>query len=127
MANDNGDDLNLEIRRVGAEAQADGTLAVEIDTSRGAIPGVFHAHEGPDGAVVWVGGARGGLDGPAGGLYADLARDLVARGVSSLRLDYRRPASSPSASSTPSPASPCSRGSGRGGSPSWGTRSAAPS
>ena len=90
MADTEGD-LNLEIRRVGAEAQPDGTLAVEIDTSRGPIPGVFHPHEGSDGAVVWVCGARGGLDGPAGGLYADLARDLAPRGVSSLRLDYRRP------------------------------------
>ncbi len=91
MATDDTPDLNLEIRRVGAEPQADGTLAVEIDTSRGPIPGVFHACEGSDGAVVWVGGARGGLDGPAGGLYADLARDLATRGVASLRLDYRQP------------------------------------
>ena len=90
MADTEGD-LNLEIRRVAGEAQPDGTLAVEIDTSRGPIPAVFHPHEGSDGAVVWVCGARGGLDGPAGGLYADLARDLAPRGVSSLRLDYRRP------------------------------------
>jgi len=91
VATDDTPDLNLEIRRVAAEPQPDGTLAVEIDTSRGPIPALFHPHEGSDGAVVWVCGARGGLDGPAGGLYADLARDLAARGVSSLRLDYRRP------------------------------------
>ncbi len=84
-------DLNLEIRRVAADPHPDGTLAVDIDTSRGPIPAIFHPHEGADGAVVWVSGARGGLDGPAGGLYAHLARDLAPRGVSSLRLDYRRP------------------------------------
>ncbi len=91
MNADTEGDLNLDIRRVAADPHPDGTLAVEIDTSRGPIPAVFHPHEGSDGAVVWLSGARGGLDGPAGGLYAHLARDLAPRGVSSLRLDYRRP------------------------------------
>ena len=65
MAIDDTPDLNLEIRRVAADPQPDGTLAVDIDTSRGPIPAVFHPHEGSD--------------------------DLAPRGVSSLRLDYRRP------------------------------------
>jgi fermentation-respiration switch protein FrsA (DUF1100 family) len=42
--------------------------------------------------VVWVGGAGGGLDGPAAGLYGTLARDLAANyGVAGLRLHYRFP------------------------------------
>ena len=91
MNDDTNTDLNLDIRRIAAHPHPDGTLAVEIDTSRGPIPAIFHPHEGSDGAVLCLSGARGGLDGPAGGLYPDLARDLAPRGVSSLRLDYRRP------------------------------------
>ena len=92
MATQAGDDgLNLEIRRVAADPQPDGTLLAELDTSRGSILGIFHPHEGTDGAVVWLSGAAGGFDGPAAGLYADLARDLAGRGVTSLRLNYRRP------------------------------------
>lgn len=36
-----------------------------------------------------VGGGDGGLDGPAEALYPDLAGDLQARGIGSLRLDFR--------------------------------------
>ncbi|MGA2286719.1 MAG: alpha/beta fold hydrolase, partial [Dehalococcoidia bacterium] len=42
-----------------------------------------------DGAVVFVGGTDGGFDGPANGIYATLAEDLSAAGISSLRLDFR--------------------------------------
>ncbi len=42
-------------------------------------------------AVVWVGGAGGGLDGPARGLYPEVCRRLQSLGVSGLRVDYRRP------------------------------------
>ncbi len=41
--------------------------------------------------MLWVGGAGGGLDGPAGGLYPRLAARLAERRVASLRLDYRHP------------------------------------
>ena len=44
-----------------------------------------------DAAVVWVWGARGGVTGPADGLYVRLAEKLVAEGVASLRIDYRWP------------------------------------
>ena len=83
--------LGLEIRRVAADPQPDGTLLVEIETSRGPIPAIFHPHEGSDGAVVWLSGAIGGFDGPADGVYTDLASNLVGRGITSLRLNYRRP------------------------------------
>ena len=83
--------LGLEIRRIAADPQPDGTLLVEIETSRGPIPAIFHPHEGSDGAVVWLSGAIGGFDGPADGVYADLASDLAGRGITSLRLNYRSP------------------------------------
>lgn len=41
--------------------------------------------------MIWVGGAGGGLDGPAGGLYPRIAERLAQDEVSSLRLHYREP------------------------------------
>ena len=65
-----------------------GTL---ITTSRGSIFSLFHATQSMDAAVVWVWGARGGVTGPAGGLYVRLAERLAGQGIASLRLDYRWP------------------------------------
>jgi pimeloyl-ACP methyl ester carboxylesterase len=41
--------------------------------------------------LVACGGAFGGLLGPAGGLYHDLARRLAGDGVCTVRVDYRQP------------------------------------
>jgi dipeptidyl aminopeptidase/acylaminoacyl peptidase len=41
--------------------------------------------------VIWVGGARGGFAGPAGGIYKNFSDKLTPLGVSSLRLHYRKP------------------------------------
>ena len=43
------------------------------------------------GGAVWVGGAGGGLDGPARGLYPAACRRLRELGVAGLRLHYRHP------------------------------------
>ena len=93
MANPPNEDggLTLDIARVGADPQPDGTLLIEIETSRGAIPAIAHPNEGASGAVVWLSGAAGGFDGPADGVYLDLARSFADRGVTSLRLNYRLP------------------------------------
>jgi pimeloyl-ACP methyl ester carboxylesterase len=82
----------LEVRRTPAGAHSDDIV---LATDQGDITGIFHPAL-PDGApgpaaVVWVGGAGGGLYGPAGGLYADLADVLRRYGISSLRVHYRRP------------------------------------
>jgi fermentation-respiration switch protein FrsA (DUF1100 family) len=82
----------LDVLRVPAGA---GVERVVLETDRGAITGFVHP-AGPDGglgpaAVVWVGGAGGGTEGPAGGLYSTLATRLQPHGISSLRLDYRQP------------------------------------
>ena len=65
-----------------------GTL---INTSRGNIFSLFHPTQTMDAAVVWVWGARGGVTGPADGIYVRLAEKLTAEGIASLRLDYRLP------------------------------------
>ena len=96
-------DLELSIQGVAAKEQPDCTLEIVINSSRGEIPGVLHPCEGEQDAALFVGGALGGLDGPAGGLYPRLAQSLQARrpseasepsdaaGLSSLRLHYRKP------------------------------------
>lgn len=57
-----------------------------------------HYYPAPKAAsgVIWVGGIVGGFDSPARGLYRDLAKRLVAHGVSSLRIRLRWPGWVPS-------------------------------
>ncbi|UOQ71953.1 alpha/beta hydrolase [Hymenobacter cellulosilyticus] len=70
---------------------ADGVEELTLHTNAGEMPARLHpAGEGAP-AVVWVGGAGGGLDGPAWGLYPRLAAQLTAHGIASLRVHYRRP------------------------------------
>ena len=69
----------------------DDTLTdVILSTSRGDIRCILHRASG-EAAVIWVCGALGGLDGPSFGIFKDLSEDLVAEGITSLRLDYRVP------------------------------------
>lgn len=86
------EDLDLRVLRVAA-APSDvlGAYRILLDTSRGEIEGLLHAVEGGSGAVICVGGAMGGLDGPADALYARLPTLLEAASVTVLRLNYREP------------------------------------
>jgi dienelactone hydrolase len=85
-------DLTLRVHRAAAApAEVPGAYHLVLDTSRGEIRGVFHPVEGGATAVVCVGGAFGGLDGPSHALYADLPRLLEPAAVSVLRLHYRVP------------------------------------
>ncbi|MSQ11574.1 MAG: alpha/beta hydrolase [Dehalococcoidia bacterium] len=65
--------------------------AMLVVTNRGNIFCLYHPPQKMDAAVIWVGGARGGVIGPAGGLYLALAQDLASQNIGSLRLDYRAP------------------------------------
>ena len=65
--------------------------ALILRTNRGSIPVAYHESPQPHGAIVWVWGANGGLDGPAEGIYARLANELTKDGLTSLRVDYRDP------------------------------------
>ncbi|MEX0783784.1 MAG: dienelactone hydrolase family protein [Dehalococcoidia bacterium] len=86
-------DLDLRILRVAAAPAPgeEGTLFVRLETTRGQIDGVLHPVEGGTGAVVCVGGARGGLDGPADRLYARLSSLLGDNAVTVFRVEYREP------------------------------------
>ncbi len=86
-------DLEIAIEGVAAQEQASGALDVVLRTTRGDIAGILHPCEGESGAAIYVGGALGGLDGPANAIYARLASELAGseRGLSGLRLHYREP------------------------------------
>jgi alpha/beta superfamily hydrolase len=86
-------DIDLRLLRVGAAPlNEEGTiLQVRLETTRGTIEGILHPVEGGTSAVVCVGGAMGGLDGPADKLYERLAGLLAPSRVTVLRLNYREP------------------------------------
>jgi pimeloyl-ACP methyl ester carboxylesterase len=75
-------------RRVLLEA---GVVSVELETDDGTALGRYHPAPGAGVGVVWVGGAGGGLDGPARGLYPAACEALQRRGIAGLRLHYRYP------------------------------------
>ena len=86
------EDIELRLLRVGAApGDNESSFRVRLETTRGEIDGMLHVVEGGTGAVIAVGGAMGGLDGPADGLYPRLAPGLAAKGISLLRLNYRQP------------------------------------
>jgi len=85
-------DLNLRLLRVaGAPGSDPSNVRLMMETSRGNIEAIMHPVEGGTGAVICVGGAMGGLDGPADKLYARLPGLLAQAGVTVLRVHYRLP------------------------------------
>jgi dienelactone hydrolase len=83
-------DLELAITNVAAHPEPDGNLRVLNGTSRGEIRGVLHPCPTEPAAVIYVGGAMGGFEGPANDLYGRLA-DRLRPHMSGLRIHYRRP------------------------------------
>ena len=83
--------LQFILESVGLLATTDGVEELSLNTNAGSI--AVRLHPAPAGApvVVWVGGAGGGLDGPAWGMYPRLAGQLATQGIASLRLHYRHP------------------------------------
>ncbi|MDA0271477.1 MAG: dienelactone hydrolase family protein [Chloroflexi bacterium] len=67
------------------------TDAIDIATARGTVHTLWDAPSDldPTAAVLMVGGGDGGFDGLAEALYPTLAEDFVARGMGTLRLDFR--------------------------------------
>jgi alpha/beta superfamily hydrolase len=102
-AEDISGELEIAIEAVAALERPDAAFDVILRTSRGEISGVLHPCEGQAGAAIFVGGALGGLDGPANAIYPRLAEALrqaqgdpsrvatKSQGLSSLRLNYRQP------------------------------------
>ena len=87
-----GSDLTLSLKNVMAAPGDDpDSMKVSLVTTRGDIDGIFHPVEGGTGAAIFVGGAMGGLDGPADSVYKRLPPKLKESSVSCLRLTYRHP------------------------------------
>ncbi len=84
------ENASIDLVEVLTKPDRNGVENVTLRTDSGDIGCRFHPAEG-SAAVLWVGGAGGGLDGPAGGLYPRLAARLVPDGIASLRLAYRYP------------------------------------
>lgn len=87
------DDLVISILGVRARPSTDApaVLEVQLATTRGDIEGWLHPCEGSTGCAIFVGGAAGGVDGPADRVYVRLAEALLEHGVTSLRVRYRQP------------------------------------
>lgn len=65
---------------------------LELYTMRGLLTVLWHGTGDEDAAVVALGGAMGGLLGPAEGLYHQLGEELLDRhGIATLRVSYRKP------------------------------------
>ncbi len=86
-----GGDFRMELQNIIEEPAGLSIDKVIMETDLGAVNCLYHFVAEPKGGVVWVGGAGGGLYGPAGGLYLRLAKKLAANEIASLRVDYRRP------------------------------------
>lgn len=78
----------LALQTVAIDDQLD---HLEIYTLEGLLTVLWHGEADNDRVVVCVGGAMGGLLGPADGLYQALGRSLSADGIGVLRVSYRRP------------------------------------
>lgn len=93
MSNEH-EDISIGITGLGAWQISPGEpgRGLILQTNRGQIETVIHhdplepTHRG----IVWVSGASGGFDGPAGGIYRLLGEKL-SPGITSLRVDYREP------------------------------------
>jgi alpha/beta superfamily hydrolase len=77
----------LDMIRAAMAAQA---TPLKIRTAEGTVQGILHPAESAQGAIVMVGGAGGGVNGPAG-IYEELATRWQRAGIAALRLDYRHP------------------------------------
>lgn len=82
--------------RLGVLARQEIVLApqlrhIELFTMHGLLTVLWHGPADAEDVVVAVGGAMGGLLGPAGGLYHDLGEQFAAAGIATVRVSYRKP------------------------------------
>ncbi|HEY2106671.1 MAG TPA: alpha/beta hydrolase [Candidatus Binataceae bacterium] len=84
------DELNLSITGVEQQGEIAGARRVLLATTRGKIRLILHAAEKAQRSVICLGGASGGMDGPAM-LYARLGLEARSLGLTVMRLGYRLP------------------------------------
>lgn len=92
MSNDKRTALEaLDVIAVQESPVTDDLDHVEMYTLSGLLTLLWHGRGRSDQVVIMVGGAMGGLLGPADGLYPDLAAQLLADDVATVRVGYRSP------------------------------------
>ena len=72
-------------------AVTDQLTHIELFTMQGLLTVLWHGPPDAERSVIAVGGAMGGLLGPADGLYHDLGCRFASQGISVLRVSYRTP------------------------------------
>lgn len=82
-----------ELPRIQRQALGDGapTHIFRLVAGDHAVVVAYHAAPAAKAAILWLSGADGGLDGPFDGFYERLAVRLQGHGLTSLRLEYRKP------------------------------------
>ena len=84
MAEEDGD-IVVRIEQVSAQPTGEGNrLEVSIETNHGPLSALMDPAEGSVKCAIFI-----GTEGPADGVYARLAEDLVEQGVTSLRISPR--------------------------------------
>ncbi|WP_414551649.1 alpha/beta hydrolase [Anabaena sp. CCY 0017] len=83
--------FEMRLQDVVVEPQEETYYPVKLVTRRGSTYGRYYPVENAEKAVIWVGGAGGGWDTPARGLYPRLCEDLRSEAIASLRIRYRYP------------------------------------
>jgi hypothetical protein len=89
-----GDPSDLTLSILGVRTvpgDVAGEMTVVLNTTRGEITTHLRPCEGRTGCVIFLGGAGGGVRGPANHIYETIGEELVAAGVTSLRVEYREP------------------------------------
>jgi|TARA_B110001454_G_scaffold217891_1_gene244314 alpha/beta superfamily hydrolase len=87
----NLEEMTLSIKSAKAKpAELEGEMDVQLDTSRGDVTLHFRPVEGAVSATVFVGGAAGGVKGPADEVYIRLSSALETEAVASIRVEYRQ-------------------------------------
>jgi pimeloyl-ACP methyl ester carboxylesterase len=91
VAQGRGELLEMVIEGVVGGEPQEGYIPLTFATSRGNVQARYYQAPGARLGAVCVGGASGGWDTPARGLYPRLSQDLLASGISSLHVRYRHP------------------------------------
>ena len=87
------DSVVMGIQQSWLQPLAEDVYEVTLQSNRGLCQAILTVAQGKPGVVLWIPGQGENLNGPAGGVYAELAPELKAADISSLRMGYRDPSS----------------------------------
>ncbi|HYW22288.1 MAG TPA: dienelactone hydrolase family protein [Nodularia sp. (in: cyanobacteria)] len=84
--------FDIRLQDVVVEPRSAAYHPVKLITGQDSTYCRYYPVKNAEKAVIWVGGAGGGWDTPASGLYPRLCEDLTSEAIASLRIRYRYPA-----------------------------------